>query len=254
MMQVMIIEDEALAAERLASLLHQYDPTIQVVAITESIEESVKWLQTHAHPHLLLADIHLSDGASFEIFKRVPIHKPVVFTTAFDAYAIDAFQLFSIDYIMKPVTAESLAAALNKYRSIAANFFPSNYALLGDQVKESINSRYKNRFLAKIGQRSFFIQTAEVACFTADNKTLYLCDVEGNRFMISGTLEKLEPQLDPHHCFRINRKMIVHSAAIEQIKPYFNSRLKLQLKGIRSDEDAVVSRERVSLFRTWAEG
>lgn len=254
MTQVMIIEDEALAAERIATLLQQYDASIQVVAMTESIEESVKWLQTHAHPHLLLADIHLSDGPSFEIFKRVSIQKPVIFTTAFDAYAIDAFQLFSIDYIMKPVTAEALAAALNKYRNIAANFFPGNYALLGEQVKDNINNRYKNRFLAKVGQRSFFIQSQEIACFSADNKTLYLCDTEGNRFMINGTLEKLEPQLDPHHFFRINRKMIVHSAAIEQIKPYFNSRLKLQLKGVRTEEETVVSRERVSQFRQWAEG
>jgi DNA-binding LytR/AlgR family response regulator len=251
-MDAIIIEDEMLAAERLQSLIKNYDASINVVAVLESIEESVQWLQAKPHPDLLFVDIHLSDGHSFEIFKKVNLQKPVIFTTAFDNYALDAFHLFSIDYILKPVTAEALATAMNKYKSLAA-MAAVNYSLLSDAVKENFGTRYKNRFLAKVGQRSFFLQADEVAYFFADNKIVYLVDKEGNRFIINFTLEKLEPLLDPHDFFRINRKMIIHSKAIEQVKPYFNNRLKLSLKGVKADEDIIISRERVGDFKEWAD-
>jgi DNA-binding LytR/AlgR family response regulator len=222
------------------------------VAVLESIEESVQWLQAKPHPDLMFVDIHLSDGHSFEIFKKINLQKPVIFTTAFDNYALNAFQLFSIDYILKPVTAEALAAAINKYKSLAA-MVAVNYSLLSDTVKENFSTRYKNRFLAKVGQRSFFLHADEVVYFFADNKIVYLVDKEGNRFIINFTLEKLEPLLDPHDFFRINRKMIIHSKAIEQVKPYFNNRLKLSLKGVKADEDIVISRERVADFKEWAD-
>lgn len=241
-----------LAAERLQSLIKNYDASINVVAVLESIEESVQWLQAKPQPDLLFVDIHLSDGHSFEIFKKVNLQKPVIFTTAFDNYALDAFHLFSIDYILKPVTAEALATAMNKYKSLAA-MAAVNYSLLSDAVKENFGTRYKNRFLAKVGQRSFFLQADEVAYFFADNKIVYLVDKEGNRFIINFTLEKLEPLLDPHDFFRINRKMIIHSKAIEQVKPYFNNRLKLSLKGVKADDDIIISRERVGDFKEWAD-
>lgn len=241
-----------LAAERLQSIIKNYDASINVVAVLESIEESVQWLQAKPHPDLLFVDIHLSDGHSFEIFKKVNLQKPVIFTTAFDNYALDAFHLFSIDYILKPVTAEALATAMNKYKNLAA-MAAVNYSLLSDAVKENFGTRYKNRFLAKVGQRSFFLQADEVAYFFADNKIVYLVDKEGNRFIINFTLEKLEPLLDPHDFFRINRKMIIHSKAIEQVKPYFNNRLKLSLKGVKADEDIIISRERVGDFKEWAD-
>jgi DNA-binding LytR/AlgR family response regulator len=154
-MDVIIIEDEMLAAERLQSLIKNYDVSINVVAVLESIEESIQWLQAKPHPDLLFVDIHLSDGHSFEIFKKISLQKPVIFTTAFDNYALDAFHLFSIDYILKPVTAEALASALNKFKSLAA-MAAVNYTMLSDAVKENFGARYKNRFLAKVGQRSFF--------------------------------------------------------------------------------------------------
>jgi len=252
-MDIVIIEDELLAAERLQMLIKNYDPSINILACLESIEEAVQWLQTKPAPDLLFVDIHLSDGHSFEIFKKVNLQKPVIFTTAFDNYALEAFQLFSIDYILKPVTAEALAAAINKYKSITNNIAATNYALLSDQVKENFNTRYKNRFLAKVGQRSFFIRAADVAYFMADNKIVYLVDNDGNRFIINYTIEKLEPLLDPHDFFRLNRKIIVHSNAIEQVKPYFNNRLKIVLKAVKTNEDMVVSRERVTIFKSWAD-
>jgi DNA-binding LytR/AlgR family response regulator len=251
-MDIVIIEDEMLAAERLQALIKNYDPSINIIASLESIEESVQWLQTKPHPDLLFVDIHLSDGHSFEIFKKVNLQKPVIFTTAYDNYALDAFQLFSIDYILKPVTAEALASAINKYKNIAA-LAAVNYSLLSDSVKENFGTKYKNRFLAKVGQRSFFLQADEVAYFFADNKIVYLVDKEGNRFIINFTLEKLEPLLDLHDFFRINRKMIIHSRAIQQVKPYFNNRLKLLLKGIKADEEIIISRERVADFKEWAD-
>lgn len=251
-MDVLIIEDELLAAERLQMLIKNYDPSINVVASLESIEESVQWFSTRPAPDLVFADIHLSDGHCFEIFKKINFQKPVIFTTAFDNYALDAFQLFSIDYILKPVTAEALASAINKYRFIT-NLAVTNYSLLSDQVKENFTSRYKNRFLAKVGQRSFFIKAADVAYFMADNKIVYLVDNDGNRFIINYTMEKLEPLLDPHDFFRLNRKVIVHSNAIDQVKPYFNNRLKIMLKNVKTDEDLVISRERVTAFKTWAD-
>jgi len=251
-MDVIIIEDEMLAAERLQSLIKNYDASINVVAVLESIEESVQWLQAKPHPDLLFVDIHLSDGHSFEIFKKINLQKPVIFTTAYDSYALDAFHLFSIDYILKPVTAEALASAMNKFKSLAA-MAAVNYTLLSDAVKENFGARYKNRFLAKVGQRSFFLHADEVAYFFADNKIVYLVDKEGNRFIINFTLEKLEPLLDPHDFFRINRKMIIHSKVIEQVKPYFNNRLKLSLKGIKADEEIIISRERVADFKEWAD-
>ena len=251
-MDAVIIEDEMLAAERLQSLIKNYDASINIVAVLESIEESVQWLQAKPHPDLLFVDIQLSDGHSFEIFKKVHLQKPVIFTTAFDNYALDAFQLFSIDYILKPVTAEALGTALNKYKSITG-MAAANYTLLSDAVKENFSTRHKNRFLAKVGQRSFFLQADEVAYFFADNKIVYLVDKEGNRFIINFTLEKLEPLLDPVDFFRINRKMIVHSKAIEQVKPYFINRLKLTLKGIMADEEIIISRERVADFKEWAD-
>ncbi len=253
-MNILIIEDEALAAERLKMLLQQYDPSIKVVGVLESIEETVHWLQTKPAPDLLLMDIHLSDGHCFEIFKQTLIQKPIIFTTAFDHYAINAFQHYSVDYIMKPVTAEALATAINKYKTMAAVFTAPDFKVWPGLVNENKSTRYKDRFLAKVGTRTFFIQAEDVAYFAADNKIVSLADKEGNRYIVNYTIEKLEPILDPHHFFRINRKMIIHSKSIEQVKPHFNNRLKLALKNIRTSDEIVISRERVAAFKKWAEG
>jgi DNA-binding LytR/AlgR family response regulator len=253
-MNILIIEDETLAAERLKLMLHQYDPSIHIAACLESIEETVQWLQTKPAPDLLLMDIHLSDGHCFEIFKQVLIQRPVIFTTAFDNYAINAFQHYCVDYILKPVSTEALAAAMNKYKAMASVFRAPDYKVWGAFFQENNNLRYKDRFLAKVGSRTFFIQAEDVAYFSADNKIVSLADREGNRFIVNYTIEKLEPLLDPHHFFRINRKMIVHSKIIEQVKPHFNNRLKLSLKNLKLPEDIIISRERVAAFKKWAEG
>lgn len=248
-MKVVIVEDERIAVERLLTLLKQYDESIEVVACLESIDETVQYLKQSAHPDLLLLDIHLADGHSFEIFKQVNYHRPVIFTTAYDQYALDAFKIFSIDYILKPVTQEALAAALNKLRSLPAGFSP-DFRKLMPLPEENL---YKKRFLGKVGQRLFFIGTEKIAYFQADNKIVYLVDTEGNRYVVEFTMEQLVEQLDPRQFFRLNRSFMVSIHAIQQVKPWFNSRLKLSVQGNSSPEDMVVSRDRVAEFRLWAD-
>lgn len=252
-MNILIVEDEQLAQERLQFLVKSYDPSINIIGCLESVEETVNWFNTKPHPDLLLLDIHLSDGESFEIFRRVNIQKPVIFTTAYEHYAVDAFQLFSIDYILKPIGSAALAAALNKYKNLAAVFAPRDYQMVVEQMRDNFSRNYKTRFLAKVGQRLFFVPAADVAYFTADNKIVFLVDKEGNRFLLNMTIEKLESELDPKHFFRLNRKMIVNAAAIQQIKPYQGNRLKLQLNGTVFQDELIISRERVAEFKKWAD-
>jgi DNA-binding LytR/AlgR family response regulator len=251
-MTVLIVEDEQLAQERLEMLLKAYDPGIVVAGKLESVEETVQWLKSKPHPDIILLDIHLADGESFEIFKQATTQKPVIFTTAYENYAIDAFQLFSIDYILKPVTAKSLAAALNKYKNLSAAFSPHNYELLIEQVKENFLNNYKSRFLAKVGKRLFFVPAEEVAFFLADNKIVYLTDREGNRFVINATIDKLESELNPKDFFRVNRSTIIHAGVLEQVKPYPNNRLKVELRNLRNADEIIISRERVNVFKEWA--
>lgn len=249
-MRVVIIEDEKLAAERLITLLKQCDSSIEVLACLESVEESVHYLSSYPHPDLLLLDIHLSDGHCFEIFKKVNYQKPVIFTTAYDQYAMEAFKIFSIDYILKPVTQQSLAAAINKLRSLSVSFSSTDISRLSALLSEQ---RYKKRFLGKVGQRLFFIPAEQVAYFRADNKIVYLTDHEGNRYVVDYTMEQLTELLNPRQFFRLNRSFIVCIDAIQQVKPYYNSRLKLSLVGSSNAEEMIVSRDRVADFKLWAE-
>ncbi|MEJ8817133.1 LytR/AlgR family response regulator transcription factor [Lacibacter sp. H407] len=248
--RIVIIEDEQLAAERLIMLLKQYDPAIEIIKHLYSVEESIQWLNTNAHPDLLFLDIQLADGFCFDIFKQVDYRKPIVFTTAYNEYALDAFQLCSIDYLLKPVTAEALAKAMQKFAQLQSNFAAGNY----DQLSNLFDSAsFKSRFLAKAGQRMFFVETSEVQYFQADDKIVYLVDKEGNKLMVDYTLERLEGLLNPKEFFRLNRQYIARYSSIAQIKPYVNSRLKLLLRNGSKTEEVVLSRERVHEFKTWAE-
>lgn len=249
-MRIVIAEDEKLATERLLSLLMEYDPAIDVMACLESVDESVQYLKQHTHPDLLLLDIHLADGHSFEIFKQVSYHKPVIFTTAYDQYALDAFQMLSIDYILKPVTLENLAKAINKFKSLPASFAAVDFNHLAAGF-QPVN--FKKRFLGKVGQRLFFVDTQNIAFFQADNKIVYMVDKEGNRYVVDHKMEKLEELLDPRYFFRLNRTFIVNIEAIQQVRPYHNSRLKLYVKGAAQQDEFIISRERVTDFKLWAE-
>jgi DNA-binding LytR/AlgR family response regulator len=252
-MNTIIIEDEIVAAERLQLLLQQLDTSIRVLKIMDSVEEATSWLQHYPAPDFILLDIHLSDGYGFDIFKNVTVTAPVIFTTAYDQYALDAFRVLSIDYLLKPVTADLLAQSLQKLKTLRQT--PATYLdyrqlaqYLGQQA-----SPYKNRFLGKVGQKLFFIDSSDIAFFQADNKIVYLYSLDGNRYIVDHKLENLEELLNPKEFFRINRSMIVKADAIDQVKPYLNSRLRIILKPPAQQEAVIVSRERVSEFKLWAD-
>ncbi|MBC7904989.1 MAG: response regulator transcription factor [Gemmatimonadaceae bacterium] len=250
-MKIVIVEDEKLATVRLQEIIKNYDPSIEVSACLESIEDTVSYLKSHTHPDLLLLDIYLSDGLSFEIFRQVNCTRPVIFTTAYDHYVFDAFKMFSIDYILKPVSQESLAVALTKFRTLKEAFpAPDLNLLLSDWNKRD----YKKRFLGRVGQRIFFVDVSDIAFFASDNKITNMVDKDGNRYTVDHTLESLSGILDPELFFRTNRSFIVNIAAIKQMKPYFNSRLKLLVKGMNAQEEIILPRERTAEFKAWAEG
>jgi DNA-binding LytR/AlgR family response regulator len=251
-MNVLIIEDEILAAERLAELLVKYDTTIQVLDILDSVEDTVEWLLTNPLPDLILMDIHLSDGLSFNIFNQVPVHSPIIFTTAFDQYAIQAFKVNSIDYLLKPVSFVNLAQSMQKWKTLASGHYLWGTTNL-QKVAETLlkqNRNYKTRFLVRYGDHILFKNTNEVASFYADGKIAYLITNEGKRFIIEYTLEELEDLLDPDLFFRLNRKVIAQLHSIKHIRAYLHGRLKVALQpGL--DFDVIVSRERVTDFKAW---
>lgn len=254
-MDIIIIEDEHLAAERLKILINRYDPSINILCCLETVEEATSWFSTHEEPDLILMDIHLSDGHSFDLLKKTKISKPLIFTTAYDQYAIEAFRHFSIDYLLKPISQDMISAAFSKYKSIANNFIIPDYkswiSFMNTNRQEMAN--YKNRFLAKVGSKSYVVQTEDIAYFLSENKFVRIVDMEDNVFTVGHTIEKIEAMLNPLDFFRINRSTIVNLKMIHQIKPHLNNRLKLTLKNKRQQEDIIVSRERVSSFRKWIE-
>ncbi len=252
-MKVLIIEDEPLAAERLKMLLHHFDPSVQVEDVIDNVEDAVEFFNTRPHPDLLFLDIELADGISFGIFSKVQVHCPVIFATAYDQYAIEAFRLFSIDYLLKPVTAEAIARAVNKYRAVTQSAVLSKEVLDMIQASHKPHPGYKNRFLLKTGTRMFFKDTSDVAYFYAVDKTVYLVTKDGNRHTIDYTLEKLQELLDPAEFFRLNRSIICSVTSIKEIKTHFNSRLKIALKAGAQTDEAIVSRDRVQAFKAWAE-
>ena len=254
-MNIIIIEDEQLATERLKILIKQYDASINIIGCLETIEEAVHWFKTHQEPDLILMDIHLSDGHSFEILKKINVDKPLIFTTAYDQYAIEAFEHFSIDYLLKPISIDMLSNAFEKYKSIVNSFTPPDYKSWQKFIGSTIQSisHYKSRFLAKVGTKSYVIQTEDIAYFTADNKIVSITDTDDNIYNVNHTIEKIESMVNPADFFKVNRSTIVNLKMIQQIKPHFNNRLKLTLKCKRQHEEMIVSRERVSTFRNWLE-
>ena len=251
-MNTLIIEDEPLAAERIEMLLRRYNPDIRMLAVLDSVEETVKWFAEHPAPDLMLVDIHLSDGQSFEIFKKVSIKSPVIFTTAYDQYAIQAFKVNSIDYLLKPVSLADLSAALDKLKMLKGD---SNYTQGIDfqSLSESIRKLtqpYKSRFLVKFGDHIQFKTLDEIAYFYADDKIVYLISDENRRFIVDYTLEELENVLNPDMFFRLNRKFIVKLEAVKNIRTALNSRLQIFLKPA-IEGDVYVSREKVSEFKAW---
>jgi two-component system, LytTR family, response regulator LytT len=251
-MKVLILEDEPLSAQRASDMLRVYDPNIEVVAAIDSVEEATQWLRQNPEPDLMLVDIHLSDGLSFRIFDQIPLKSSVIFTTAYDQYAIQAFKVNSIDYLLKPLDTQELSLALGKYYTLSRERkqLESSDIMRISQAIQAFQKKYKNRFLVKFGDTIQFKQVDEVAYFFADDKLVYLVANDGRRYLIDYRIEQLADVLDPQYFFRINRKMIVRIAAIHKIKNLINSRLQLFLQPI-FEQEIFISKEKSTAFKTW---
>ncbi len=251
-MKILIIEDEKLAAEKLANLLQQVQPAAEVLSIQDSIDGSVAWLKENGCPDLVISDIHLIDGLSFNIFAQVKMSCPIIFATAYEKYAIQAFEVNSIDYLLKPIQKDRLEQALNKYSKITKA--PSqNQSELYQQFQKLLsdkNKNYKARFLCKLGNKIKSIPAQNIAYFYSKDKMTFLVDHNGQRLPVNNTLDEIDKMLDPDHFFRINRKYIAHFDAISEIHPYFKGRLKLKLQPTVED-DIVVSTEKSPVFKAW---
>jgi|AntRauTorckE6833_2_1112554.scaffolds.fasta_scaffold06248_2 DNA-binding LytR/AlgR family response regulator len=248
-MNVVIIEDEKLAAEKLENTLHRIDENIHVMAKIGSVKEAVRWLSDN-QPDLIFLDIHLSDGLSFAIFEKLTLNIPVIFTTAYDQYAIQAFQVNSISYLLKPIRKRDLEAALKKYQTLhRAQNINMDKLIAALQAKEP---EYRSRFLIRIGERMKKIHVEQVAYFYAMEKSVFLKTFENNDYPIDLTLDKLAQELEPLHFFRINRKYIVNMEAIQSMVAWSKSRVKLHLAPPPDDDqDVVVSSERAGDFKKW---
>ena len=251
-MKVLIIEDEKPAARRLARLLAELNVTEPTML--HSVEESIVWFKNNEHPDLIFLDIQLSDGLSFEIFETVEIQSAIIFTTAYDEYALQAFKLNSIDYLLKPIDDEELEAALKKYRQMAAT--KKKIALDFEDIKNllvnPLEREFKKRFTAKVGQHIKIINADEIECFYSENKGTYAATTDGRNYLLDTTLEHLESELEPKIFFRVSRKFYVNVNHIKDIISYTNSRLKIILNHFK-EQEIVVSRERVRDFKLWLE-
>ncbi|WP_417940103.1 LytR/AlgR family response regulator transcription factor [Flavobacterium sp. RS13.1] len=253
-MITLIIEDEKPAARLLQRKLEKLDVTVE--KMLHSVEESVEWFSNNPHPDLIFLDIQLSDGLSFEIFEKIDIKSAIIFTTAYDEYALKAFKLNSIDYLLKPIDEDDLETAVSKFKSRVPKTTTesSNMQLDFEQIRQMLSNpfekTYKKRFTVKIGQHLKVIITDEIECFFSENKGTYIHTYDNRDYLIDSTLEILEQELDKKDFFRVSRKFIVPLKAIKEIQVYTNSRLKVILPTYKEDE-VIVSREKVQDFKSW---
>ena len=251
-MKVLIVEDERLAAERLQYLLRTCEQDIEVVDVIDSVEDAVTFFRSGKKTELLLLDIQLADGKSFEIFEKVKIELPIIFTTAFDQYAIQAFKVHSIDYLLKPVQQSDLNYAIEKFRKITAPISLTSEDLIELKALLAKNKKtYKERFIIKSGNKLQFKQTDDIAYFFADGKTAFLVSKKENRkYLIDHTLEELENTLNPKAFFRISRKFIVGVESIAEVKGLISTRLEVKLNQ-PCEHELAVSRDRAQDFKNW---
>lgn len=250
MIKAVIVEDEKPSARRLQRMLEKLD--VHVIATLNSVEEATNWFLQHDHPELIFLDIQLSDGLSFEIFQNVEIDCCIIFTTAYDEYALQAFKLNSIDYLLKPIDDEELEAAIEKFRKTRHSPPP---ALDLKNLKSLLNlpaSEYRKRFSIQVGQHLKLVNTEEISCFYSENKGTYLHTTENRSYLLESSLDKLEQELDPEKFFRVNRKFIIRMKDIADIVTYSNQRLEVRLQHFK-EHQIIVSRERVKDFKEWLE-
>ena len=253
-MRTIIIEDEKPAARLLQRKLEKLNVRVEVML--NSVQEAIEWFSSNEHPDLIFLDIQLSDGLSFELFEKVEIKSAVIFTTAYDEYALRAFKLNSIDYLLKPIDEEELVVSISKFKS---HFLKSKEEIFSRQMdfekikrmfQSSFNQNSKKRFTVKIGQHLKVISTDEIECFFSENKGTYIHTFDNRNYLIDSTLEVLEQELEAKDFFRISRKFIISIKAIKEIVVYSNSRLRVILPTFKAEE-VIVSREKVTNFKNW---
>ncbi len=251
-MKAIIIEDEKLSADYLENMLKRIDPAIEIIAKFDSVKESIEEFQKGIQADILFVDIHLADGLSFDIFTKVQIDIPVIFTTAYDDYAIKAFKLNSIDYLLKPIGIDELKQSIEKFKKL--NSFQNNFQI--EELSKSyiqINKQPKNRFMVKIGDTLISIKIEEINLFVAEDGVVLLVTNLNKRYTIDYTLDQLENMVETSSFFRINRKVIIGISSIEKVGTYFNSRLKINSNQL-DDDSSIVSRDRVNDFKKWMDG
>lgn len=249
-MKVLIAEDEQLAAERLTNLLRDCEPSVEIAEQLDCVQDVVEYFRSGQTVDLLLLDIQLADGKSFEVFDKVTIDKPIIFTTAYDQYAIRAFRHFSIDYLLKPIRKTDLNRALQKYKKLNGQ----QPEIKLEEVRELLNQKehvYKERFLIRYGNRLQYKTISEVAYFFADGKMTYLVTKSSNRkYIVDHTLEELESLLNPIDFFRISRKIILHIDMVKEIRAVGNTRMEISINQV-ADHSFIVSRQRILDFKSW---
>ena len=249
-MDILIVEDEAPASKRLKQLILNCMPEANIASIQESVSGAVHWLSSHLPPDLIFLDIQLADNLSFEIFKQIKVDTPVIFTTAYDQYSLQAFKLNSIDYLLKPIDEEELQQALNKYRRFYDKSRSPDLNAINSLMQSFIKPNYKERFIVKAGQQLSYISVQDINYFYAADGLAYAKMNNLKRHAIDYTLDRLDPILNPSIFFRLNRKVISNIAAIKKIAPYFNGRLLVNLHP-KPDFEIIVSRDRASDFKRW---
>lgn len=251
-MRILIIEDEHFAAKRIHSLIDENLPDAKVIKEIDSVEDSVNWLENNLHPNLIFMDIQLADGLSFQIFDKVKVTCPVIFTTAYDEYALEAFKVNSIDYLLKPIEHEAFKNAVTKFEQFYHhNLEGVNWKNITTEIFSG-KAKHKERFLIKTGQAYSYLHVADIKLiFSEDGLTFALC-ANKKKVIIDKTLDQVESCLDAQKYFRINRKYLVPISSILKIHPYFNSRLKLELD-IEMSDVLIVSREKVGAFKDWVD-
>jgi two-component system LytT family response regulator len=251
-MNLLIIEDEPASAQRLKKMAEEIDPDLRVLDILDSISASVEYFRNHTTPDLVLLDIHLADGLSFEIFREVEVNCPVIFTTAYDQYAIQAFKVNSIDYLMKPVKKAELAEAFRKLKKLAPVKPDYNLALLAEVIAKQ-KKEYLKRLVIRIGQQIKILDIKDLAYFYIEEKIVFTVNFKSDRYPVDLSLDQLEEQLDPERFFRINRGFIVSLESIEAMYTYSKARIKIKLKP-PCDLETITSTERSAGFREWLKG
>jgi two-component system LytT family response regulator len=257
-MKLLIVEDELLLAKQLKSMLLVLEPQSEILAHTNSIESTVDWLRQHAAPDLILMDIELADGQCFEIFSQFPVHSPVIFTTAYDEFALRAFKVNSVDYLLKPIKETELRHALNKWKATHAgkpNVVPSTRieALIDELRSVASPAAYRDRFLVKQGQKMLSVSTNDIAFFYAKNTLNFLVMRTGQKYVLDYTLDELQQALDPKAFFRANRQYIIAHEIISTIHPWFNGKIKVE-SIVPPEEAIIISRDKAPLFKEWLGG